>query len=296
MLPVAAMSAGALLAGVAVAVVVARSPAIDLGAPRLGVRLLRREVRVHPRLARLLERRLDPATATGLLLTAALTALVLSGAAVGSLLLMVRETAGLARSDVPLARWAAEQATAASTDVLRAVSLLGGTGVVVGVSVVVAALELRRTPGWSVPWLLAITVGGQFAIVNLVKWLVARTRPDLLQLSGFAGPSFPSGHAAAAAATYACAALVLGRARSRRVRAVLAGSAAAVATAVAATRVLLGVHWFTDVLGGAAVGWGWFALCSIAFGGRALRFGGPVAAAEQAARSLRASGSSRTRA
>jgi undecaprenyl-diphosphatase len=45
--------------------------------------------------------------------------------------------------------------------------------------------------------------------------------------------------------------------------------------------VLLDVHWLTDVITGLALGWGWFALCAIAFGGRILRFG---AAAETAAR------------
>ena len=61
----------------------------------------------------------------------------------------------------------------------------------------------------------------------------------------------------------------------------LSGAAVAIAVAVATSRVLLGVHWLTDVLAGLALGWAWFALCAIAFGGRLLRFGAPVEAAER---------------
>jgi undecaprenyl-diphosphatase len=54
----------------------------------------------------------------------------------------------------------------------------------------------------------------------------------------------------------------------------------AIAIAVAGSRVLLDLHWFSDVIGGLSLGWAWFALCAIAFGGRLLR---PTAAAETAA-------------
>jgi undecaprenyl-diphosphatase len=101
------------------------------------------------------------------------------------------------------------------------------------------------------------------------------------RLTGFAGSSFPSGHATAAAATLAAVALVMTRGRSRRTKLIAAAVAAGLAAMVAGTRVFLGVHWFTDVLAGLLLGWGWFALVSIAFGGRLLVFGSPIAVAEQ---------------
>ena len=92
------------------------------------------------------------------------------------------------------------------------------------------------------------------------------------------GRRFRADTPAAAAAFYAAAALVLARRRSPRTRALLAGGAVAIAVAVACSRVLLGVHWMSDVIAGLAFGWAWFGICAIAFGGRFLVLGAPVRA------------------
>jgi membrane-associated phospholipid phosphatase len=47
---------------------------------------------------------------------------------------------------------------------------------------------------------------------------------------------------------------------------------------VAASRALLGVHWLTDILAGLAVGYCWYVICAVLFGGRAQRLGGPMTA------------------
>jgi undecaprenyl-diphosphatase len=152
-------------------------------------------------------------------------------------------------------------------------------------TVVVFVIEtIRRPSRWLPLFLIAVAIG-QTILSTGVKELVDRVRPTANPIAHTLGPSFPSGHTTGAAACFAAFALVLGRGRSRNAQAVLAGTAVFVAVAVAASRVLLGVHWLSDVVGGLALGWGWFAVCSIAFGGRLLRFGAPVEAAERAASS-----------
>jgi undecaprenyl-diphosphatase len=123
---------------------------------------------------------------------------------------------------------------------------------------------------------LVTVVASQLIITNVIKVVVGRDRPDVARLVSASGFSFPSGHSAASAALYAAIALVAGRHRSRRTKAILAGVAGGIAVAVATSRVLLGAHWLTDVIAGLALGWACFALSSIAYGGRLLHFGAPV--------------------
>jgi membrane-associated phospholipid phosphatase len=109
-------------------------------------------------------------------------------------------------------------------------------------------------------------VGGEEILATAIKHTVDRPRPTLNQAAAALGPAFPSGHSATAAAFYAAAALLLGRERSPAARAWLNGAAVGIAVAVAASRVLLDLHWFTDVIGGLALGWAWVAICAITVG------------------------------
>jgi membrane-associated phospholipid phosphatase len=253
-------------------------------APRVKPEHIRGEVRRHPRAAALVDSRLDPNSTTGLALTAGLILLVAGVVAFGLLVWMIRTNIGFARFDLSAARFAAAHASPASMRVLRDLSVLGGAAFLGPFAAVMCVAVVRRERLPAVACFLALTVGGQFAVVDLIKWIVDRTRPDIDRLTGFSGPSFPSGHAAASAASFAAFALLAGIGRSSRAKAILAGIAVALAVGIASSRVFLGVHWLTDVLAGLAFGWAWFAICSIAFGGRLLRFGAPAEQAQQALR------------
>lgn len=272
----------AALGAVAVGALAWFLPNFDPAAPKAKPAAIVAETRTHPATARKLSSRFDPMSLTGLALTLALGILIVGAVTIGVLLVMIQHHDGLARYDLSAARWGGRHATSGSTQFLRDVSLLGGTDGMIVIVLLTAALQYRRTRIRAVFGFLLLVVLGQTAVANLTKTLVGRARPDIRRLTGFSGSSFPSGHATTAAATFAAVALLIGLGRSRRVKALLAGGATAIALAVATSRVLLGVHWLTDVLAGLAMGWAWFAISSIAFGGRVLRFGQPAEIAEAA--------------
>ena len=228
---------------------------------------------------RFLRSRMDPATATGLALTVALIGIVIAGIVVGVLAWMVRRDVGLVDIDHAIELWADRNATTFTDDVLAGITHLGDTIAILTVGVAISAYGLWRWRKPSIPLFVASVVLGQMLISNTIKLAIDRARPELRPRATFSGTSFPSGHTTAAAATYLAVALVLGIATSPRTRAALAGAAVAIAVAVGSTRVLLGVHWFSDVLAGLVIGWSWFGICAVAFGGRLLRFGAPVEAA-----------------
>jgi len=175
--------------------------------------------------------------------------------------------------DRTVASWAHRRSSSWSTHALDAVTHLGSITVVVALALVLAAYGTvrLRTP-WVAAFLVA-AVGGEELLTTVLKDLVDRRRPAFVPAAATLGPAFPSGHSAHAAVFYASAALVLACGRARAVAPPLAGAAAGVAAGVAASRVFLDLHWMTDVIGGLALGWGWFAVCGLALGGRMLRPG-----------------------
>jgi membrane-associated phospholipid phosphatase len=274
------IGAGVVVGGL-VALLASRWPSAQ--APHVSASTITKEVTRHPGLAGHLRHHFNPKPETGVALITATAIVGAAAVGIGVLLAMIRTKFAFDSLDVRIARFGAEHATTTSTDFLRHVSEGGGTRGVVLLAIIACIIEARRGQPRAVVIFLTLVVAGQFALSNGIKYLVERARPDFNQLTGFAGTSFPSGHATAAAATFAAIALVTTRRRPQRSKVLAAGLAAGGAAMVGATRVLLGVHWFSDVVAGLLLGWAWFSLCSIAFGGRLLIFGLPVAEAEAAA-------------
>jgi undecaprenyl-diphosphatase len=241
-------------------------------------RAVARRLARHPRLRRFLRERLDRRTAGGLLLTVSLLVAFVVALLVGAVLDMVDGSFGLASLDDNVAQWGVGHADSVTVEILRVITYLGDTVVVVAALLGGGLVDFLRYRRGEVFVFLAVVIVGEKLIVNGLKEIIDRGRPAVLPLAGWEGPSFPSGHAAAAAAAWPAIALVLGRGHPRPLRASLAAAAALIAMAVAASRALLGVHWLTDIVAGVTIGYGWFLVCAVVFGGRAQRLGDPLTA------------------
>jgi undecaprenyl-diphosphatase len=193
-------------------------------------------------------------------------AVLLGGAAlVAVLAILVTDTGVLSGLDRGAARWADDHSTAFTHSALTYVTDLGETWIVLPLAVLVSLVDLvRRGTFWTLPFLLLVILGDKLLTQEL-KQVVDRARPTLNPVAATLGPSFPSGHSSTAAASWAAFALVASLWCDRRYLPWLTALAAAIAAAVAASRVLLDVHCPTDVIGGLALGSAWFAACVIAF-------------------------------
>ncbi len=138
---------------------------------------------------------------------------------------------------------------------------LGNAGVLVMV-VAVASVFLYISRHHYSAYLLWIAVAGEELINALLKGVYARPRPTVVSMETMVmSKSFPSGHAMASVVVYGAIALLVGRlASSRTLRRATWALAAFVVALVGASRVYLGVHYPSDVLGGFIAGFAWITI------------------------------------
>jgi membrane-associated phospholipid phosphatase len=150
------------------------------------------------------------------------------------------------------------------TTTMRILTWLGSTAVLVPAIVVIGGIFLIRRQDWMPLWRLAVALGGAIVLSDIVKPAVGRPRPPAaLWIGHYSGAAFPSGHAAHAIAFYTMLVLILSTGASNGWRALMWFGAGVVALVVGASRVYLGAHWVTDVLGGYALGAAWVAVLMV---------------------------------
>lgn len=169
----------------------------------------------------------------------------------------------LTQFDLTLLEWLHARATPAGYDIFNAISLLGSGVALTAVGLVVAVvLGVQRQWFVLTGWVAAFAGGG---LLNwMLKQLIQRPRPPYATAFIFdATWSFPSGHAMSSLIGYGMLAYVLVSLwmQRRSVRVSIVSVAALLILAIGFSRLYLGVHYFSDVVGGYAAGVLWLSVC-----------------------------------
>jgi membrane-associated phospholipid phosphatase len=149
----------------------------------------------------------------------------------------------------------------ALTVLMIGITNAGGTVAMTVLATVVTGWLLWRRQ-WAKAVLVAGAGIGSAILVPVTKGIVGRIRPTGHQLVVQTNQAFPSGHALGSITVVGVvAAVAVALPQARRVRAILVSAATLFVILVGLSRLYLGVHWATDVLGGWLLGGAWLTLC-----------------------------------
>lgn len=190
------------------------------------------------------------------------TAVVIASAALAVLILLVQHHSGTLGLDMHVHRWILQHRRPWITAVAIGCTVVGGSSVVYPLFVAIAALTVRHRTvprSWVRPLVALAVLAGGTLVRTALSVILHRSRPPRGDWAYVAtGSSLPSGHTTTATLA---AALMLWlfwpRLHSDLGRAGCAATASIYAAAVGPSRIYLGVHWPTDVLGSYLLALAW---------------------------------------
>jgi undecaprenyl-diphosphatase len=140
-----------------------------------------------------------------------------------------------------------------------------GSVPVVGILFVVVAGYLLYRRHRAEATFLAAAIGGSVALNSVLKLFYQRPRPPLPWATVLPDYSFPSGHSMNSLVFYLAIALIIWARAGRRAGSLAVAIAVVTAICVGISRVYLGYHYVSDVVGGFAAGLAWLFVVSISF-------------------------------
>jgi membrane-associated phospholipid phosphatase len=164
--------------------------------------------------------------------------------------------------DAVISEWLRTHSDPGFTRGMQLVSALASASTI-GVLCALIACGLAWKRLWYSLLGLVLAVGGGMLLNVLLKNLFDRARPGWADpLMALTDPGFPSGHTMMATILYGCVAVFLiWRTAAWRWRIFIAALTMLLVLAVALSRMYLGAHFLSDVLGAMAAGTAWLALC-----------------------------------
>ena len=147
---------------------------------------------------------------------------------------------------------------------MNGLTTMGSTLVVIGLFVVATVVLVWRHHRREALF-LAVAIGGSVILDEALKLIFHRPRPQLSWAQVQPEYSFPSGHSMNSLVFYLALAIIVGRLWSRRAGLIAAILAIGLAVLIGTSRIYLGYHYFTDVVGGLFAGLAWLLLVSWVF-------------------------------
>ena len=143
-------------------------------------------------------------------------------------------------------------------ETMRDITSLGSVVVALGFAAILSGYLLLTGYRGAAALLFGSAVGA-LLLNDLLKFAIDRPRPDaILQTARVFTSGFPSGHATLSSVTYISAAALFGRLyHERRVRTYLIAISILVVALIGFSRIYLGLHFPTDILGGWCIGAAW---------------------------------------
>jgi len=164
--------------------------------------------------------------------------------------------------DIALRYWALGLNTATSVAVWESISFMGSVAVLSSLTIISLGIFALRHD-WQAVRLLALAMSGAAGIDTSIKWIVQRPRPDEAYAHTLPTTySFPSGHALYSFTFYLAIAWIVSRLNQNKwAKGIWAMSIFMVAM-IGTSRIFLGVHYSSDVLGGYLVAATWLIFLS----------------------------------
>ncbi|MEW6572902.1 MAG: phosphatase PAP2 family protein [Bacillota bacterium] len=162
----------------------------------------------------------------------------------------------MALFDVKLTGWVSNLIHPSLMPLMIWASFLGSTPAVGGITGLAALYFLRRK-SYREAVAVPATSFGVFLLETALKEIFQRPRPQITHFIEAYGYSFPSGHAATAAALFFVLSYLWYRYTRNRFRYIGPAAAALLILLIGISRVYLGVHYPSDVLAGFALGMLW---------------------------------------
>lgn len=147
------------------------------------------------------------------------------------------------------------------TGIMKVLTFLGSVKWI-GTVVLISALWLFIKKKWSLGWFILLSSGMGSVFNIILKNIFKRQRPDIHRLISETGYSFPSGHSMGSFIFYgALLYMIIHYTRNKR-RQTLAGIIIALLIFfIGLSRIYLGVHYPSDIIGGYTAGGAWLIIC-----------------------------------